>query len=139
MSNNYSDILSALMAPLNGAIGVPTLMYGDNSTNTDVPQASDSFLAISFMPSNSESPTVSGAGHEIDDGFLQIMVATPKNKGAFPNMAIVDTIRALYPRYARLVKDDVEVNIRKVEVASGRHLNESHYGVPVSVYYRVVG
>jgi hypothetical protein len=137
MSNNYSDILSALMAPLNGATGVPSLIYGDNRVGT--PEATDSFLATAFMPSNSESPTVSGAGHEIDDGFLQIMVATPKGHGSFPNMAIVDTIRALYPRYARLVKDDIEVNIRKVEVASGRHLNESHYGVPVSVYYRVVG
>lgn len=133
------DTLSALGSALLAMPELPSIVAWPNTNPSSNPDADDTWLAVFMLDTNGESPTLSGAGHEIEEGIYQININTPKTKGAFAAADLCDAINAAFPRSVPLIKNDTKVIIQRVVKSAAGYETGLWYVKPVSVYWKVVG
>ncbi len=139
MSNKTADIFKALNAQLKTWANIPSLVQWPNQPSSIEPSSDDAFLIVSYIPTATDAPTLDGSGFEINDGIYQVMIAIPKSSGEYGARVWSDEVKATFARTGTYTSNDANVKVRKVEINQGRYINENHYAIPVSVYFRVVG
>lgn len=91
---------------------------------------------VNFIFATPENPTYSGANiHTREQGYMQVNLYYPVQKGTVAVMTRAELIRSTFPRGSSFVKSGVTVHIpRTPEILQGIVQNES-YIVPVKVHY----
>lgn len=138
MSSSSFQILRALNTQLMTVAGLPALVFMEDDDNTTVPASSDTFIQAHNMPTSVDSPTLDG-GYEVDTGIYQVSIFTPRGSNCFPAQKIADNIKTAFERGLMLDVGTAKLRFRKVEAGRGDHENGSHYMLPVSVYWQVIG
>lgn len=129
------NIYSVLNSKLNTLTDAPTIFWEDVDNTLG---ASDTVLMPYMMPTDSTSDTMSGAGYEVDSGIYQVSIYTPKGKGWAASAKLATSIKELFARENRLVKDGESLVIRRVVIGQAQE-TDAHRVTPVSVYWRGVG
>lgn len=123
------DILDALMARLEGAAGLPAIVWvNDDSEALDPP-----FLELQFFPQ--QTRTVRFPATQELRGFLQVGVMA-KEGTYLAYKDITDALVDLFPAGLRLAADDGHFTIMHAPTVRGGLADRNAWKVPVDIYYR---
>jgi hypothetical protein len=132
---NEFKIAQLLRARLAAVVGVPAII-SENVTATML--ASQSYLREACLFGETFNPTLEAAGASRQDGVYQIDVCTPKGKGKFEGLAVVELLKAAFQRQAAAMVDgDLRINLEGSTTSPAR-TEQDHFIYSLSIRWTVV-
>lgn len=132
---NEFKIAQLLRARLAAVSGVPAIIT-ENVTATMQPSVS--YLREFCLFGETFNPTLEAGGMERQDGVYQIDVCTPKGKGKFEGLAIVETLKSAFQREAGAMTDGaLKINLEGSSTSPAR-IDGEHFVYSLSIRWTVV-
>ena len=132
---NEFKIAQLLRARLAAVTGVPAII-SENVQATMQPAAS--YLREACLFSETFNPTLEVGGMERQDGIYQIDICTPKGKGKFEGLAVVELVKAAFQRQPAAMTDGaLKINLEGSSTSPAR-TEEEHFVYSLSIRWTVV-
>jgi hypothetical protein len=132
---NEFKIAQLLRARLAAVTGVPAIIT-ENVAATMQPAVS--YLRESCLFGETFNPTLEVGGMERQDGIYQIDICTPKGKGKFEGLAVVELLKAAFQRQPAAMTDGaLKINLEGSSTSPAR-TEQDHFIYSLSIRWVVV-
>lgn len=99
------------------------------------PSPLQAYVEVTHFPNRSSRYALKGSSPENMQGFLQLLVRSPRNEGAAPATKIAGELALHFPADLSLWSEGVRVRISKKPDVMSASPTEASWNVPVTVYY----
>ena len=97
--------------------------------------ANQPWQQVSFLPNDSDNPTIGTSDLTYESGIMQINLFYPKYSGSFASASKIDSIKALFPRGLLLESGQTRVRIENTP-SGGVGFSDGEWWVrPVTIPY----
>lgn len=103
------------------------------------PKVEETYLRIDHFRNQTRRLFQNGADPHAHEGFLQITVVTPLNKGSPSAVDIAESVVEFFPADLTLFENSTKVTVTKKPDIMSPLKQDASWDVPVTVYYEAFG